>query len=65
MSFDPNEVAKLTYTYYGDPSIIIPAKSSLKTQEIRYTYYGEVFCSNDYVSGAAPPVANTGFFMFF
>jgi len=65
MAYTPNDVAKLSYTYYGDPSIIIPAKSSLKTQEIRHTYYGEIISSNDYVSGAAPPAANKGFFMFF
>ena len=65
MAYTPNDVAKLSYTYYGDPSIIIPAKPSLKTQEIRHTYYGKIICSNDYISGAAPPVANTGFFMFF
>ena len=66
MSYDPNDVAKLSYTYYGDPCIVIPAKSSLKTQEIRHTYYGKIISSNDYVSGAAPPAeSSTGFFMFF
>ena len=65
MAYNPNEVAKLSYTYYGDLCIVIPAKSSLKTQEIRHTYYGEIISSNDYVSEAAPPAANTGFFMFF
>lgn len=51
---DPQkDLSKLNVSNYGDVSISISAKASVKTQTLNVTNYGMIVSSNEYVTSAS------------
>ena len=49
---DPQkDLSKLDKTDYGEVAVQIAGKSTIKTQSLTYTNYGQVMSGNDFVSG--------------
>ncbi len=61
----PNDVALLNYVDSGELTVNIPAKSTVKINDLSWVYAGQLIAGNDYIVGETPaPTTTFTFFPF-